>query len=327
MNSFGERFRVTIFGESHGVAVGVVIDGVPAGTPLTVEDFHSDLSRRKSGAVGTTSRSESDTPEIVSGLKGGYTTGSPITILFKNRDYRSEDYTTYQSTPRPSHADYVAAVKYKGYADLNGGGRFSGRLTVALVAAGVVAKKIINNIDILAHITRLGGEVVSQQSDIDNIISRTTAISDSVGGVIECSCRGVAVGVGEPFFNSVESYISHLAFSIPGVRGVEFGDGFAAANMLGSEHNDPYIDGEGKTAKNGAGGVNGGISNGNDIVFRVAVKPTSTIGREQVTYNGESGRVEGVTFKGRHDTAFVLRSAVIVEAVAAIALADLIEQR
>ena len=325
MNSFGRNFRLTIFGESHGPAIGVVVDGIPAGVALSIADFESDLRRRQSGAVGTTPRHEADTPEILSGVLDGHTTGAPIAILFRNENTRSGDYSHLATHPRPGHADFVAKEKFAGYNDLRGGGHFSGRLTLALVAAGVVAKKIIAPALPSAHIVELGGSTVS--AEWPAIIATATAEGDSVGGIIECRTEGVPTGIGEPFFDSLESIIAHLAFAIPGVRGVEFGDGFGSARMRGSEHNDLIINAEGTTATNGAGGINGGISNGNPLVFRLAVKPTSSIAREQQTYNFATGQVESLHIGGRHDVCIALRAAVVVEAITAIALAELMGER
>ncbi len=320
MNSYGIRFRISIFGESHGELIGVIIDGVPAGLPLCQEDFMADLDRRRSGAKGTTPRKESDLPHIVSGVFDGCTTGAPLTVVFENENTRSKDYSQFREIPRPGHADFTAQVKHNFFNDIRGGGHFSGRITLALVVAGVVAKKTVGNININASITSIGG--VSDAAQWDGILDAAMAEGDSVGGVVECVCSNVPAGLGEPFFNSLESEIAHLAFAIPGVRGVEFGDGFAAATMKGSEHNDCFIDTEGHTATNGAGGINGGISNGNPIVFRVAVKPTSSISKIQRTANFITGEIEDFSVKGRHDACIALRCPVIVEAVAAIALAQ-----
>ncbi|MBO5805366.1 MAG: chorismate synthase [Tidjanibacter sp.] len=321
MNTFGRNFRVTLFGESHGPAIGVVIDGLAAGIALCEADFEADLARRRAGAMGTTQRTEEDKPEFLSGLYRGHTTGAPLTIIFRNCNARPEDYTNH-TIPRPGHADWVAAQKYEGYNDPRGGGHFSGRLTLALVAAGVVAKKMVGNIKIEARISQLGGS--NEASEWDAIIQQASSEGDSVGGIVECRAEGVSVGVGEPFFDSLESYISHLLFAIPGVRGVEFGDGFGAAAMRGSEHNDPIVAPDGTTAKNGAGGINGGLSNGNPIVVRVAFKPTSSIARPQQTLNPTTGEIATLSTVGRHDVCIALRGAVVVEAAVAIALADLV---
>lgn len=320
MNTFGHNFRISLFGESHGAAVGVVIDGVPAGIPLSEGDFAEDLSRRKGGKLGTTSRVEPDEPELLSGVYNGHTTGAPLAILFRNHCQHSEDYTVLAHTPRPGHADWVATEKFGGWNDLRGGGHFSGRLTVALVAAGVVAKKILTGVSICAQVCEIGGE--KEPSEWQALLTQAASEGDSLGGIVECRAEGVSVGLGEPFFDSLESQMSHLLFSIPAVRGVEFGDGFGAARKRGSEHNDAIVAADGTTATNGAGGINGGIANGNPIVLRVAVKPTSSIGREQQTLNTLSGCVEPLTIGGRHDACIALRAAVVVEAAVAVALAD-----
>ena len=322
MNSWGEKFRVTLWGESHGAQVGVSIDGVPAGIALCEEDFMADLERRKSGAAGTTPRRESDLPHIVSGVYRGYTTGAPLTINFFNENTRSGDYKSLEVHPRPSHADLVARQKWNGYNDPRGGGHFSGRITLALVAAGVVAKKILGSgVGFSTDIIAIGG--CTDKEQFATIIEQAQRAQDSIGGVVECRINGIKAGIGEPFFDSVESQIAHLLFSVPAVKGVEFGAGFKAAEMLGSEHNDPICDAEGHTSTNNAGGIVGGISNGNEIVVRAAIKPTASISAEQQTYNFESGKVEGLVIKGRHDVCITLRAAVVVEAAAAIALADL----
>ena len=322
MNSWGERFRVTLWGESHGPQVGVSIDGVPAGIALCEEDFMADLERRKAGAAGTTPRKESDLPHIVSGVYEGYTTGAPLTINFLNENARSGDYKSLETHPRPSHADLVARQKWNGYNDPRGGGHFSGRITLALVAAGVVAKKILGNeVAFSTDIISIGGSYDKQK--FPSIIEQAQKAFDSVGGIVECRINGIKAGIGEPFFDSVESQMAHLLFSVPAVKGVEFGAGFKASEMFGSEHNDTICDAEGHTSTNNAGGVVGGISNGNEIVVRAAIKPTPSISAEQQTYNFESGQVEPLVIKGRHDVCITLRAAVVVEAAAAIALADL----
>jgi len=319
MNNFGRNFRISIFGESHGPKIGLVIDGTPSGIPLSGEDFVSDLSRRRSGKPGTTPRLEGDLPEIVSGVYNGYTTGAPICILFSNDNTRSADYIELADKPRPGHADFVSMLKRGGYVDPRGGGHHSGRITLTMVTAGVIAKKILGNISIEAKLIRVGGK-----ESWDDLLEKTREEGDSLGGIVECTAKNMPVGRGEPFFDSLESLLSHAIFSIPGIRGIEFGDGFAASAMKGSDHNDPIIDSNGKTSKNGAGGINGGISNGNDLLFRVAVKPTSSISKSQQTFNFSTGKVEELQIAGRHDTCFALRVPVVVEAATAIVLADLI---
>lgn len=322
MNSWGDRFRLSIWGESHGQQVGVSIDGVPAGIALSEEDFTADLERRRAGAAGTTPRKESDTPHIVSGVYNGFTTGSPLTIEFLNENTRSGDYRNLTTHPRPSHADWVAQQKWGGYNDPRGGGHFSGRITLGMVAAGVVAKKILGEeVTFSTDIIEIGGSRDKEQWDA--IISSAQQSQDSVGGVVECRAQGVKAGLGEPFFDSVESLAAHLLFSVPAVKGVEFGAGFEAARMRGSEHNDPIISADGTTATNHAGGIVGGITNGNEIVARIAVKPTASIAQPQQTLNLESGKVEELVIKGRHDVCITLRAAVVAEAALAIALADL----
>lgn len=318
MNSFGRKLRVSIFGESHGESVGCVIDGVPAGVELAVEDLERDLARRKAGARGTTPRKESDTPRIVSGLYNDRTTAAPLTVLFRNENTLSGDYRNLTDHPRPSHADFVASVKYDGQNDPRGGGHFSGRITLGLVAAGAIAKKIIPNINISARVVEIGG----QTSGFEQLIEEVLAAQDSVGGVIECRATGIEAGLGEPFFDSVESVLSHLLFSIPAVKGVEFGNGFAAARLRGSQNNDFIIDSQGTTATNNAGGIVGGITNGNELIVRVAVKPTASISQPQMTYNFATSAVEPLVIKGRHDACIALRIPVIVEAAVALVLAD-----
>jgi chorismate synthase len=325
MNSFGRIFRVTIFGESHGSSVGITIDGCPAGLYLTEEDFTTDIERRKGGTQkGTTPRKEDDKPIFITGLFNNKTTGAPLTILFENKNTRSSDYEKQREIPRPGHADFVAHNKYGGYEDFRGGGHFSGRLTVCLVAAGVVAKKLLQNISIEAKITEVGGE-----KNIEAGLQKAINAKDSVGGIVECKVMGLPVGLGEPFFDSVESMISHTVFSIPAIKGIEFGAGFAAAKMFGSEHNDAIIEASGITRTNHAGGIVGGITNGNDLVFRIVVKPTSSTPKEQESWNWQANQVEKFSVKGRHDLCIALRVPPVLESVTAITLADLllIEQK
>lgn len=319
MNSFGRIFRVTIFGESHGESVGVNIDGCPAGIPLAEGDFLPDLARRRPGAKGTTPRVEDDLPLIKSGVFNGHATGAPLTILFENKNTRSADYEKLRAFPRPGHADFVASRKFHGFEDYRGGGHFSARLTVGVVAAGVVAKKILGEkVSVASSIVEVGGE-----TDIEKGLQRAIDAKDSIGGILECRMDGLPVGLGEPFFDSVESLMAHAVFSIPAVKGIEFGAGFRAARMFGSEHNDAIINMEGKTATNHAGGILGGITNGNPLVFRIVVKPTSSTPKEQHTLNTKTGQVEPFSVKGRHDLCVALRAPVILEATAAIVMADL----
>ena len=320
MNTFGRKFRVSIFGESHGELIGVVLDGVPAGLELSEQDFEQDILRRKSGAKGTTPRIEDDAPQIVSGVFEGHTTGAPLTIVFKNKNTKSADYELFSAMPRPGHADLTAALKWDDCQDPRGGGHFSGRLTLPVVAAGVVAKKILQDATMLDDTPFSGVEAqIVEMGDMDEAISE----GDSVGAVVECTVPDVDPGYGEPFWDSVESLIAHAIFAIPGVRAIEFGDGFDAARMRGSEHNDP-IGPDGRPLKNGAGGVNGGITNGAPIVFRVAFKPTSSIRKAQQTFNFATGEMDTLQVPGRHDVCFALRVPVVVEAMTAIVLADLV---
>ena len=341
MNTFGRKFRVSIFGESHGELIGVVLDGVPAGLELSPADFTQDILRRKSGAKGTTPRIEADAPKIVSGVFEGHTTGAPLTVVFENTNTKSSDYSLFAAMPRPGHADLAAAFKWDDCQDPRGGGHFSGRLTLPVVAAGVIAKKILHDATMLdetpfagvnAHIVELGGiprKAHSAQENAQMPVEWQAAIDeaikdgDSLGAVVECVVPEVDPGYGEPFWDSAESLIAHAVFAIPGVRGIEFGDGFAAAAMKGSEHNDP-IGPDGRPTKNGAGGVNGGITNGAPLTFRVAFKPTSSIRKAQQTFNFATGEMDTLEVPGRHDVCFALRAPIVVEAMTAIVLADLV---
>jgi chorismate synthase len=327
MNSFGRIFRISIFGESHGPGVGLIVDGCPAGLPLVASDFAEDIERRKGGTQkGTTPRQESDLPVFKSGLFNGRTTGSPLSIFFENNNTRSSDYEKLRAFPRPGHADFVAHQKFGGYEDYRGGGHFSGRLTVALVAGGVIAKKLLKLVhaEVAARITEIGG-----LADTEAGLQKAIDAKDSVGGIVECRVRNLPASLGEPFFDSAESQLAHIVFAIPAVRGIEFGTGFAAARMFGSEHNDAIQDIAGKTVTNHAGGVVGGISNGNELVFRIAIKPTSSTPKEQHTLNWETGKMEDFSVKGRHDLCIALRVPVVLEAVTAMVLADflLLEQK
>lgn len=320
MNHFGRLFQINIFGESHGSSVGVLIDGVKPGIKLSEDDFVLDLSRRKSGGLGTTPRIEDDKVLIESGVFNGYTTGGAILLKFLNNNTKSKDYSNLINQPRPSHADFVAGVKYNGYQDYRGGGSFSGRLTLGLVAAGVVAKKMLEGVSFNTSITNLGGETNTDK--FNEIIKTTVDNHDSVGGIVKVTVDGVEVGLGEPYFDSLESTISHLLFSVGGVKGVSFGKGFDAVNMRGSEFNDCIIDKEGHTTTNNNGGINGGISNGNQIVVNAFVKPTPSIGVPQETYSFKNEKVTELIINGRHDAAIILRAQVVIEACIAIALAD-----
>ena len=353
MNTFGRKFRVSIFGESHGELIGVILDSVPAGLELSEQDFEKDILRRKSGSKGTTPRIEADQPQIVSGVFEGHTTGAPLTIVFRNTNTHSSDYSLFAAMPRPGHADLTAALKWDDCQDPRGGGHFSGRLTLPIVAAGVVAKKILADATMLdetpcnevsARIVELGGmachsfafasatsSITDQAKGVEETlpdqwkqaIDAAIKEGDSLGAVIECTVPNIDPGYGEPFWDSVESNLAHAIFAIPGVRGIEFGDGFKAASMKGSEHNDPITE-SGRPSKNGAGGINGGITNGAPIVFRTAFKPTSSIRKAQQTYNFAKQEMDTLEVPGRHDVCFALRAPVVVEAMTAIVLADMV---
>lgn len=325
MNTFGRIFRVSVFGESHGPCAGVTIDGLPAGLELDLEHFLPDLERRKGGLQkGTTPRMEDDLPLFLSGLFNGHSTGAPLTMLFENKNIRSADYEKQRAVPRPGHADFVAHQKFGGFEDYRGSGHFSARLTVGIVAAGVVAKKMMQlllqkDFSVNAIIKEIGGE-----EDQEKGLQKAIAAKDTIGGIIECHTQGLSIGLGEPFWDSAESMLAHAMFTIPAVKGIEFGAGFAAARMFGSEHNDSIVDGTGKTLTNHAGGIVGGISNGNELVFRIAIKPTSSTPKEQESLNWDTLEQEKFSVKGRHDLCVALRAPVIVEAMTAIVLADLL---
>ena len=292
MNTFGNKFRVSILGESHGPVTGVVIDVITPGLPLSADDFRADIDRRRPGAAGTTARREADIPEIVSGLYNGHASGAPLTILFRNMNARPEDYVGM--SPRPGHADLTAAARFKGFNDPRGGGQFSGRLTLPLVAAGVVAKKMLP-FSFSSEIRELGGS--AERGTWAGLVEQALEEGDSLGAVVECRIEGVPAGLGEPVWDSVESLLAHVVFAIPGVRGIEFGMGFGAAAVKGSAHRD-------------TSGIAGEISSGDPVCFRVAFKPTSSTPKAGVS--------------GRHDACFALRTPVSVEAVAAIVFANLI---
>lgn len=335
MDTLGTFFKVTLFGESHGPVVGAVIDGVLPGLPIAAEDFTEIIARRRTGGGrrGVSEREEDDIPEILSGVYDGCTTGAPIALIFRNKGQKSEDYAIFERIPRPGHADFTASVKYNYFNDPRGGGHFSGRLTLPLAAAGVIASKVIDSLctpvqprggqpcRIRAEVTEIGGE--KSREGMEKAIEESLASGDSVGGIVECRVTGIPAGLGEPFFDSVESLLSHAVFSIPGIRGIEFGDGFAAARMNGSQHNDPFTDSLGHTSKNGAGGINGGITNGNEICFRVAVKPASSIRRPQGTFDFVEERMATLEIPGRHDACIALRVPPVLESVTAMVLADL----
>lgn len=349
-NSIGRALILTCFGESHGKYVGAVIDGCPAGLPLNEGDIQIELDKRRPGLTAvSTPRGEEDRVEIVSGVYKGYTTGAPICMMVKNRDVDSAPYQIISIKPRPGHADYTARIKYGGYNDPRGGGRFSGRITVAYVMAGAIAKKILSllRIEVLAHTVQIGNIKVGGHVPYENIrrnvysnpvrcavpeiaekmaeeILKVSGEGDSLGGVVEAIALNVPAGLGEPIFDSLDSDIAKMLFNIPAVKGVEFGAGFKIASMKGSEANDPYAIRDGKivTLTNNAGGILGGISNGMPIVVRAAFKPTPSISRRQKTVNLEVMSEDCIEFSGRHDPCIVPRAVPVVESCLAFVLAD-----
>ncbi len=352
-SSFGKMLTVTIFGQSHGEAIGAVLDGLPAGIRLDFDAIARFMARRAPGGALSTARKEADQPQVLSGLCDGITCGAPLAVMIQNGDHRSHDYDKLRDLPRPMHADYPAAIKYHGCNDIRGGGQFSGRLTAPLCFAGAVAGQLLaqKGITVGAHIAAIHG-VEDEPFDPVGIdaetLRRVTAQAfptlsvqagermqreieaarqslDSVGGIVECAAVGLPAGIGEPLYESLESRISSLLFSIPAVKGVEFGAGFAAAVMTGSEHNDPFTvqNGVVRTATNRHGGILGGISTGMPVLFRAAFKPTPSIARPQQTVSLSQGCEEPLQIEGRHDPCVVLRAVPCVEAAASLALLDL----
>ena len=320
MNEFGKIFKVNIYGESHNTSVGVLVDGIPAGIELTKDDFYKDLDARKPHHISQTSRKESDLPIIESGLFNGHTTGTPMLIRFLNENTSSKDYSNLVTQPRPGHADFVMREKYHGFNDYRGGGHTSGRLTVGLVAAGVIAKKI-TNFQFETKLIKLG--TLTDLSKKDEYLREIASAKDSVGGIIQVVVKNVPIGLGEPYFYSTESAISQILYSIGAVKGVSFGIGFSGSELLGSEFNDVIIDKSGKTKTNNNGGINGGVTNGNDLVVNIFVKPTPSIYKEQQTFDFAKGEVSSLEIKGRHDSAIIERAMIVCENAIAIALCDL----
>ena len=320
MNDFGKLFKVNIYGESHNSSVGVLIDGIPAGIKLDEEDFKHDLALRKPHKSSQTSRTEADFPIIESGLFNGYTTGTPMLIRFENKNTHSSDYQNLTTHPRPGHADFVMKEKYHGFNDYRGGGHTSGRLTTGIVAAGVIAKKI-TNFTYVTELVKLGN--LSDMSKKEEYLEEIVKNKDSVGGIVRITVKDVPVGLGEPYFYSLESAVSQILYSIGGVKGVSFGIGFSGCDLLGSSFNDLIIDEKGTTKSNNNGGVNGGVSNGNDIVINVFVKPTPSIYKEQETFDFASNEIKPLVISGRHDSAIVERAMIVVENAVSVALCDL----
>lgn len=354
MNEFGIKYRVGVFGSSHGPCVGAKVDGCPAGSKISEAVIQAQLDRRSPGkGVLTTPRAERDRLELISGVVGGKATGATIVGLVRNKDFDSSAYDSFKRVPRPGHADYPAMVKYKGHHDHRGGGQFSGRMTAGLVIAGAVARQVLDKqgVRLLAQTVRIGSAVMEKDVpfSIAEKVARANAVGcadrdtaermkdeivrahedkDSVGGIVRCTVLGVPPGVGEPFFGSIESLMSSMMFSIPGVKGVEFGSGFGAASMRGSEHNDPYAVRGGRivTKTNNAGGVLGGLSTGMPIEFRVAFKPTSSIARPQMSVDVVKKTPVELQVKGRHDPCIVPRAVPVVENCAASVILDLMLQ-
>lgn len=353
-SSWGKQLRISIFGESHGPAIGVVMDGLPAGQLIDLEQVKTFLARRAPGrAPWSTERRESDEARILSGFYQGRTSGTPLTAVIENRDMRPEDYSQVVHVPRPSHADYTGGKRYRGYNDPRGGGHFSGRLTSALCFAGAVAKQILSSRDIMigARICAIGGiydqpldSVSIEQAQLKKIACKPFPVwddeqgrlmmaaietarreQDSLGGIIECFGLGLPAGLGDPIFEGLKSRLASILYGIPAVTGVSFGAGFAACNMRGSEHNDAFFfakAGEIRTKTNRAGGLNGGITNGMPLVINVGVKPTSTIGKSQDSVDLSSGETARLQVAGRHDPCIVPRAVPAVEAAVALGILD-----
>ncbi|WP_025725101.1 chorismate synthase [Acholeplasma granularum] len=320
MNSIGTLFKITLYGESHQEAIGVVIDGMLPGIKLNWDLVHHDLLLRRPGKIGTTPRVEKDNFKVTSGIFNEFTTGSPIHIMIPNENVVSKDYEHLVTQPRPGHADYVAYKKYSGFHDYRGGGRFSGRLTAPIVVAGSLAKQMLPY-EFSHELIQVGS--LKDMSKIDEYLKSVHELGESVGGIVEIKVKNVDIGLGEPMFEKLDSKIGQIMFSIPAVKGVEIGTGFSGVNMYGSEFNDVYIDSLGKTKTNHSGGISGGISNGNDIVVRVFVKPTSSISKTQKSFNLKTNAEESFEVGGRHDTAIVRRVGIVLENALAIVLADL----
>ena len=348
-NSYGRLFTITSFGESHGKCIGVIDDGCPAGLPITGADIQKDADKRRpGGSTATTTRMEKDRVEILAGVSDGYATGAPICLLIWNEDVDDSDYEKIRYKLRPGHADYTAYVKYSGFNDQRGGGWFSGRITATYVMAGAIAKKLLNTIgvEIIAHTVEIGGikagpvvsEEIRSKAESDSLrcadheaskamaehIAKVKGEGDSLGGVIEGIALNVPVGLGEPAFDNLDGELAKALLAIPAVKGIEFGAGFSAARMKGSENNDPFTIKDGKivTETNNAGGILGGISNGMPVVVRVAVKPVSSIAKEQATVDIQKMENTSISVRGRHDVCIVPRAVPVVEAMMAVTLCD-----
>lgn len=352
---WGNNLKVSIFGESHGNAIGITIDGLPSGLEIDMDKVLEEMARRAPGRSNlSTQRKEGDIPEILSGFFEGRTTGTPLCAIIRNGDTRSKDYSKLKATIRPGHADYTGKIRYNGFNDYRGGGHFSGRITAPLVFAGAICKQVLHNkgIDIVAHVKSIGN--ISDKSFLDGEftedllnglkgkelplinpsledsmreeILNARKAKDSIGGTIECAVLGIDAGVGNPFFDSVESTLAHLIFSVPAVKGIEFGRGFEISKMKGSEANDQYYieDNKVKTKTNNNGGILGGITNGMPIVFTTAIKPTPSIAMEQNTVDIEENKETTLVVEGRHDPCIVQRALPVIEAVTAIGILELL---
>ena len=329
-SAYGTNYRIAIFGESHAAAIGVEIEGVPPGFRIDMSALSAFLERRAPGRDAlSTARKEADVPEFLCGVKEGVATGAPIAVIIRNADTRSGDYGNLAHVPRPGHADYPAEVKFAGFQDRAGGGHFSGRLTAPLCVAGGIALQLLERegVTVSARAVRIGGE--TERGKMEAAIAAVRQEGDSVGGVVEAQVSGLPVGVGEPMFGGLENRIAQAVFGIPAVKGIEFGDGFAASDRKGSENNDPYgvVDGKVAPLTNHAGGILGGLSTGAPVVFRVAFKPTPSIAKEQDSVDLATGEAVKLVVKGRHDPCVVLRAVPCVEAAAAIAVYDALLER
>ena len=350
-STYGENLKLSIFGQSHGVAIGMTLDGIPAGLAVNMDALQTFLNRRAPGQNDwSTPRKEADRPEFLSGILDGFTCGAPIAAAIYNKNTRSGDYANLRDCPRPGHADLTAQIKYGGFQDAAGGGHFSGRLTAPLCIAGGLCKQWLEGmgIQVFAHIAAISGisdtpfdTLVPDRNSIQpefpvinpdagarmrDAISAAKSDGDSVGGIVECAVTGLPAGVGEPMFGGAESRIAQIVYGVPAVKGVEFGAGFAAANLRGSQNNDDYVisDGQIRTVTNNAGGILGGITNGMPLIFRAALKPTPSISRPQQSVSLSSGEMQELVVKGRHDPCIVPRAVPVIEAAAAIAIFDMI---
>jgi chorismate synthase len=320
MNSYGTLFKITLYGESHQSHIGVVVDGMPPGILIDEEKIKDDLEKRRPGKIGTTKRIEKDEFIITSGVFNGYSTGSPIHLMIENQNIISKDYENLIHHPRPGHADFVAKIKYKGFQDYRGGGRFSGRLTAAIVMAGSLAKMILP-FQFSNELIQVGS--LKDLTKIDAYLEEVANQNDSVGGIILLKVKDIPIGLGEPFFQKLDAEIAKMLFSIPSVKAVEFGTGFSGIEYFGSQFNDEIINDKGLTKTNHSGGVTGGISNGNDLIVKVMIKPTSSIKKTQETFNFKSSEVERLEIEGRHDVCIARRAGIVLENAMAIVLADL----